>query len=218
VRHLYLQPLAVGNIKINYAFQSVSDIIIIGEWDWTKDFMGSIYMISDTHFGDAGAILKYEGRPFKDGHEMNEQMIENWNRVVGAEDTVYHLGDFACGMDVDGMKAILGRLNGYKVLIAGNHDRDFDSRSWMDMGFDEVSFLPVILDEFFILSHEPMYVNIYSPYANIFGHVHNNPMYTDVSERSFCACVERIGYAPAAFEAIRKGILEADRKGMEQGR
>lgn len=34
----------------------------------------------------------------------------------------------------------------------------------------------------------------------------------------FCACVERIGYAPAAFEAIRKGILEADRKGMEQGR
>ena len=39
MRHLYLQPLAVGNIKINYAFQSVSDIIIIGEWDWTKDFI-----------------------------------------------------------------------------------------------------------------------------------------------------------------------------------
>lgn len=86
--------------------------------------MGNIYMISDTHFGDAGAILKYEGRPFKDGHEMNEQMIENWNRVVGAEDTVYHLGDFACGMDAGEITAILGRLNGHKILIAGNHDRD----------------------------------------------------------------------------------------------
>lgn len=71
--------------------------------------MGNIYMISDTHFGDAGAILKYEGRPFKDGHEMNEQMIENWNRVVGAEDTVYHLGDFACGMDSGGDNGHTGK-------------------------------------------------------------------------------------------------------------
>ena len=49
--------------------------------------MGDIYLISDTHFGDSGAILRYEGRPFQDGREMNEQMIENWNRVAGSEDT-----------------------------------------------------------------------------------------------------------------------------------
>lgn len=168
--------------------------------------MGRIYLISDTHFGDKGSILKYEGRPFRDGYDMNEQLIANWNRVAGQEDTVYHLGDFACGMSRDEIKGILDRLNGHKILVIGNHDRDFTNRLWMEMGFDEVSYLPVILDEFYILSHEPMYVNIYSPYANIFGHVHGNPMYADVSARSFCACVERTGYAPVALDEIKRAI------------
>ena len=74
--------------------------------------MGDIYLISDTHFGDSGAILRYEGRPFQDGREMNEQMIENWNRVAGAEDTVYHLGDFACYLSREEIKEIANRLNG----------------------------------------------------------------------------------------------------------
>lgn len=77
--------------------------------------------------------------------------------------------------------------------------------------FDEVYFLPAVLEDFYILSHEPVYVNINSPYANIFGHVHGNPMYQDVSARSFCACVERIGYAPVPFETVKKAILDQNR-------
>lgn len=173
--------------------------------------MGDIYLISDTHFGDSGAILRYEGRPFQDGREMNEQMIENWNRVAGAEDTVYHLGDFACYLSREEIKEIANRLNGRKILIAGNHDRMFTTRDWLDFGFNEVYFLPAVLADFYILSHEPVYVNINSPYANIFGHVHGNPMYQDVSARSFCACVERIGYAPVPFESVKQAILDQNR-------
>lgn len=165
--------------------------------------MAEIFMISDTHFGDSGAILRYEGRPFKSGPEMDEAMIGNWNQAVEVTDTVYHLGDVAWNMEKEELKRLVGRLKGRKILVMGNHDRDYTVKEWMEIGFEEVYPLPVVLDGFFMLSHEPMYVNSYSPYANIFGHVHGNPMYRDISGHSFCACVERIGYAPVRFSEIQ---------------
>ena len=68
-----------------------------------------------------------------------------------------------------------------------------------------------MLEGFFMLSHEPMYVNSYSPYGNIFGHVHGNPMYRDKSSHSFCACVERIGYTPVQFEKIKNEMSREQR-------
>ena len=173
--------------------------------------MEKIFMISDTHFGDSGSIIKYEGRPFRDGLEMDEAMIENWNRTVGPEDTIYHLGDLACGRTKEEIKNLVGRLVGHKILVMGNHDRDMSVREWMEAGFDEVYPLPVILNEFYILSHEPLYVNRAAPYANIFGHVHGNPAYRGCSSRSFCACVERIGYRPVEFQEICRAIREAEK-------
>lgn len=181
--------------------------------------MGKIFIISDTHFGDDGSIVKYEGRPFRNGDEMREALIANWNQTVDVQDTVYHLGDFACGLTKEEITAIADRLNGRKILIMGNHDRDFTVREWLSMGFDEVYPLPVIFREFYLMSHEPLYVNEASPYANIFGHVHNNPAYRSCSSRSFCACVERTGYRPVDFEVIREAIWREDqkRKRLENG-
>ena len=34
-------------------------------------------------------------RPFASVSEMHEVMVANWNQVVQAQDTVYHLGDIA---------------------------------------------------------------------------------------------------------------------------
>ena len=96
--------------------------------------MSEIFMISDTHFGDNGAILRYEGRPFKNGPEMDGTLIANWNRTVKKEDVVYHLGDVAWNMDKEALKALISGLNGRKILVMGNHDRNFTVREWMETG------------------------------------------------------------------------------------
>lgn len=78
------------------------------------------FFTSDTHFGHAN-IIKLCNRPFKDVEEMNEKLIENWNKVVSEDGTVFHLGDFAFGGS--GLwNSVIPRLNGQIYLIIGNHE------------------------------------------------------------------------------------------------
>ena len=53
---------------------------------------------------------------------MDEALAARWNEVVGPEDTVWHLGDFAVRMRPDRAAALLDALNGTKHLIGGNND------------------------------------------------------------------------------------------------
>ena len=79
-----------------------------------------MFFTSDTHFNHTN-IIQYCQRPFKSTDEMNEAMIDNWNSIVGEDDTVFHLGDFCLGGAAEWNK-ILNRLNGRIYLILGNHD------------------------------------------------------------------------------------------------
>jgi len=79
------------------------------------------WFISDTHWSHAN-ILRYCDRPFKNADEMDEIMIDNWNRVVRPEDSIFHLGDFAF-CPPDKAANIARRLHGRKFLLKGNHDR-----------------------------------------------------------------------------------------------
>lgn len=81
------------------------------------------FFTSDTHFGHA-RIIELCNRPWDTVEEMNEGIIERWNDTVSPTDIVYHLGDVALGKIADSLP-LVGRLNGLKILVVGNHDRLF---------------------------------------------------------------------------------------------
>lgn len=162
------------------------------------------FFIADTHFGEKN-ILNYENRPFKSVEEMGSKLIMNWNNIVDVNDEVYVLGDFGA----DGYEEeILSKLNGIKYLVKGNHDGKTNDY-YRNAGFKEVYDLPVLYKNFWVLSHDAIYVNKNMPYANLFGHVHNNPIVKDYSSQHFCVSVERIDYTPILFEEIAKKVKEA---------
>lgn len=170
--------------------------------------MGKTFFIADTHFGHK-SIIDYENRPFKNISDMDNILISNWNNTVSEDDTVFLLGDFSAYSQEE-TKKICNMLNGHKFLIMGNHDTESE-KYYYDCGFENVSRYPIIYENFWILSHEPMYININMPYANIFGHVHSNPIYKDFSERSYCVSAERTGYIPVDFQRIKE-IIERENK------
>ncbi len=161
------------------------------------------FFIADLHFSDSN-IIRYENRPFHSAKQMNDVLIQNWNSVVRKDDIVYVLGDFGAEQQE---QTILARLNGKKYLIKGNHDNN-TNHYYRKAGFTEVYDMPVIYETFWILSHEPLYINVHMPYANIFGHVHNSPLYKDYSPYHFCVSAERIDYTPISLNDIRKKISQ----------
>ena len=173
--------------------------------------MARIFLIADTHLGD-DIIIKLENRPFKNSKEQTDSIVEKWNSVVNEDDIVYVVGDFLhIGCDSYHMEQAK-KLNGKKYLVRGNHDTESDEFYIGECGFAKVYDHPIIVDDFWIFSHEPMYINKYFPYANIFGHVHDNPSYATFSSRHYCICVERTDYTPITFDAVKATVMEEDRK------
>ena len=164
--------------------------------------MSNIFFIADPHFNHKN-IIDFEERPFVSVEEMDAILIKNWNNTVCKKEKVFILGDLAWGSK-DKIREYIQQLNGIKTLVLGNHDRAHSITWWSDMGLWEVVQYPIIYKEWFILSHEPVYLNTSMPYANIFGHVHAHKNYVDYSKQGFCVCVERIGYKPIEWEEIRK--------------
>lgn len=82
--------------------------------------MINTWFISDTHFGHKNILVyEKESRPFKTIEEMNEHIIDRWNKTVSTNDIVFHLGDFCLGKR---HLQISSRLKGKKKLVMGNHD------------------------------------------------------------------------------------------------
>lgn len=165
------------------------------------------FLIGDLHFGHAN-IIRYCNRPFKDIDEMEKILIKNWNGVVGKDDTVIVVGDFAL-LPVEKMASITKQLNGHKHLVLGNHDTKA-IKTYLDMGFEVVSPYSIILDEYFIVSHKPQFIENQGLFANIYAHVHDLAEYKDYTARSFCVSAERINYTPIDFDEIKAKMESVD--------
>lgn len=167
------------------------------------------WFISDTHFGHE-KVIEYDDRPFKDAKEMNRKMMEKWNNVVKPTDTVYHLGDFAF-MPNERAKFILKQLNGFKILIRGNHDKSEDA--CYQMGWDFVcDGIVVRLDGHSCLCvHDP--AGGTSGYFNLHGHTHlyNGDPY------GLCLCCNLWDYAPVSEKTLVKEIVKRKKQQKDMG-
>ena len=81
----------------------------------------TLFFTSDHHFGHGGARGLFR-RPFATTAEMDGAMVASWNEAVGANDEVWHLGDFAVRQPAARIAALLDALAGTKHLIVGNND------------------------------------------------------------------------------------------------
>lgn len=191
------------------------------------------FIISDTHFGHRN-IIKYCDRPFwtdkekepydEDVSLMNETMIKNWNDVVAPEDVIYHLGDFAF-LSKEKLTELRWRLNGRIRLVLGNHDKKYPYEFYRDLNFDRVYDKPIVWHQFFIMSHEPIFLavdnghiqKVYGPgiekwnypFVNLHGHIHNIKY---DSQYYFNASVECNNYTPVNLLELEKSILETANK------
>lgn len=88
--------------------------------------MAKTYITSDLHFCHKN-IIQYS--PWSRGHynsvnEMNEAIVSNINQVVTDDDTLIIAGDICFGGH-DETTEFLKRINGYKKLVWGNHDKKY---------------------------------------------------------------------------------------------
>jgi len=157
-----------------------------------------VYVIADTHFNH-GNIIKYCNRPFKDANEMDETLIANWNSVVGKDDTVYHLGDFALAK-TEQLQGYIRSLNGNIILLLGNHDRKAKS-FWRSEGIQTYHQRRQLELDGVILSHAPV---LFPDKLNIHGHTHKQA--TIILDKYYCVSVECTDYKPILLsEAISLG-------------
>ena len=173
----------------------------------------TVFLTADTHFSHQGVcnFLAPDGvsklRPWDNAEEMDEALVENWNKVVGPKDKVYHLGDVAIARR--GLK-VLERLNGTKILIKGNHDI-FRIEEYLKY-FKDVRACDKKGD--YVLSHIPMHPDCLERFkGNIHGHLHgyvvNKAMGVNQNvkipdPRYVCVCVEQTNFAPIAWEDVIK--------------
>lgn len=82
------------------------------------------FITSDIHFGHKNIMTfcpESRERFNNDVEYMNNKIVLEWNEIVQPEDHTYILGDVAFCSHLTAAR-LLGRCNGTKTLIIGNHD------------------------------------------------------------------------------------------------
>lgn len=175
--------------------------------------MTTVFLVADTHFGHDNIctftdIYQNPIRPWTNAAEMDEAMVAAWNDVVRPNDKVYHLGDVVINKK---HLPTMGRLNGDKILIKGNHDI-----------FKLAQYTPYFRDirayhrlDKMILTHIPIHPSSIARFGtNVHGHLHTNEVMLEglPDPRYLCVSMEHINFTPISLEDVRLRISERQRQ------
>lgn len=164
------------------------------------------YFMSDPHFGHHN-ILKFSRTEFTDLNYHNEHLINQINKTVGQNDTLYILGDIAFSSQYQYLQRIV--CNNIRIVL-GNHDYPSKLKTMQELlpnaRFGGV--LELKLNEHkCVLTHVPVHTSQleFRWKYNIHGHLHQyyikDPRYINVS-------MEQLDdYKPISEQEIIKKFL-----------
>lgn len=169
--------------------------------------MSKTWFVSDTHFGHEN-IIKFKDkdgdriRPFSSVEEHDQVIIDNINKVVSAEDRLYMMGDIAIGRR---HIATIGKLNGRKKLLKGNHDifKLVDYSPY----FEDIVSYRVYPEHGFLFSHIPVHPSQleFRFKLNFHGHLHSNVVLDDAGipdKRYVNLCLEHTSFGPVNLQDL----------------
>lgn len=151
--------------------------------------MNKIWFCSDLHFCHNQPFI-YEPRGFDSVHEMNEQIIKNFNEIVDWNDDLYILGDCFLNNNEEGM-SYMRRLPGKKHIIWGNHDTAVRQELMELEGFDCLGYANMLKYNgyHFYLSHYPTMTSNYDyekplkrRVLSLCGHTHTDNKFLDMNK------------------------------------
>lgn len=157
-----------------------------------------IWIIADTHFNHV-RLTEMGVRP----QGFSDLIIANCQKMIGAGDTVIHLGDVILGRNAN-LPAIMSNLPGIWVLVRGNHD----SRA----GWYEKRGFALAVDELVrgdvLFTHSPVAPLPVGICLNVHGHIHSetrtselDPWY-DSHKRMYRNVVIEGDLSPVALDSV----------------
>lgn len=163
-----------------------------------------IYLTADSHFGHHN-ILKYCNRPFQNVNEMDAHLIDQINKLVKPEDTLYHLGDFCFWNKQIDPKIYRERIKCKNIhLILGNHDyknKSYYLNSGLFKSVGDMGRIAYGDGSEVVLCHYAMRVwnKSHHGVAHAYGHSHGT-LKDDPCSRSMDVGVDNIpGYKPISY-------------------
>jgi len=133
----------------------------------------NLWFWGDPHFAHYN-IIKYCNRPYKNEHEMDNDMIRRYREVITSDATVICTGDFTIKRPSyrSYIEKIIKQLPGQKHLVLGNHDY-FKPQAYIDMGFISVHTILYLEKLNIYIIHDPAISQTDTSKLFIGGHVHN---------------------------------------------
>ncbi len=172
-----------------------------------------IFVTGNLQLGRPSAIGKWK-RPFDNVDQMTKQLIDNWNKVVGANDIVYHIGNFAWDPKTayDAMIALKGKVI---YFVLGEEDQsliDISKKGTLPPRIKIISDLHAQSDIKSIISYWPLleWQNKRKGYYNITGYS-NRKYKTNPKQKRINASTDQCNYRPQNVHSIIGLISEIEK-------
>ena len=152
------------------------------------------YFTADEHYGHAN-IIKYCNRPFENVNEMDEYLIDRFNKKVEKNAVTIHAGDFSLKKSFQEVREIIKRLNGNHIFLKGSHDY------WLPRNKSIQIWEKKLNQNYVVVCHYAMRTWARSHYNSwhLFGHSHGK---LDPVGKSWAIGVDNNDFEPLSFEEI----------------